>query len=153
MVDTRTEGFEEFVRSVERRLEHALVAAFGVDIGLDAAAEALSYGWQHWDRISAMENPAGYLYRVGHNHASKAVRRPTRLPRPEQSEMPWIEPALPDALDNLPEKQRVAVLLVHTFGYSLAEAADVLGVAKGTLQTHVARGLANLRKTLGVTNA
>jgi DNA-directed RNA polymerase specialized sigma24 family protein len=37
--------------------------------------------------------------------------------------------------------QRSVVLLVHTFGYSLSETAALLGVAKGTAQTHIERGL------------
>ena len=45
----------------------------------------------------------------------------------------------------------MTVLLVHTFGYSLSESAELLGVAKGTVQTHLDRGLAHLRKAMGVT--
>ena len=37
----------------------------GPELGREAAAEALVYGWEQWDRISEMANPAGYLYRVG----------------------------------------------------------------------------------------
>ena len=144
--------FETFAAEVRPRLEHALSAAFGVDRGVEAAAEAMAYGWRHWDRIAAFTNPAGYLYRVGHNHALKQARHPIRLPRPEQSEMPWIEPGLPAALENLPEMQRSCVLLVHTFGYSLAEVAELLEVSKPTVQTHVRRALASLRKSLGVTD-
>ena len=48
--------------------------------------------------------------------------------------------------------QRSCVLLVHTFGYSLAEVAELLEVSKPTVQTHVRRALASLRKSLGVTD-
>ncbi len=38
--------FTEFVEAVEPRLKRALVAAFGTDTGLDAAAYALAHGWE-----------------------------------------------------------------------------------------------------------
>lgn len=39
-------SFTEFVREVEPRLKRALVAAFGREVGMDALAEALAYGWE-----------------------------------------------------------------------------------------------------------
>ena len=62
---TSVDTFSAFVVEVEPRLRRALTATFGADVGREAAAEALAYGWAHWSRVSAMANPAGYLYRVG----------------------------------------------------------------------------------------
>ena len=64
-------SFEEFVGRFEPRLRVALVAVFGPEVGRDAVAEALAYGWEHWDRIAGMENPGGYLYRVGYDRARR----------------------------------------------------------------------------------
>jgi len=33
--------------------------------GREVAQEALEYGWEHWERLRSMENPVGYLYKVG----------------------------------------------------------------------------------------
>ncbi|MCP3878646.1 MAG: hypothetical protein GY701_09695, partial [Sulfitobacter sp.] len=57
--------FEPFARITGPKLRAALMAAYGPDVGADAAAAALAYGWENWDRVSAMANPAGYLFRVG----------------------------------------------------------------------------------------
>ena len=65
--------FESFVCATETRLREALSAALGTDAGREATAEALAYAWAHWDRVSAMENPAGYLYLLGR-------RRGRRMP-------------------------------------------------------------------------
>ena len=62
---TRVDGFTEFVEAHERKLRHALTAALGLDLGKDAAAEALAHGWEHWERVRDMENPIGYFYVVG----------------------------------------------------------------------------------------
>jgi len=145
-----TNSFESFAHEHALALKRGLVARLGVQAGLDAAAEALDYGWSHWDRVSKMDNPPGYLYRVGLNSARERSPKPIVLPLVEEQAMPWVEPALPDALEKLPEMQRSAILLVHGFGYSLSETADLLGVAKGTVQTHVTRGLTSLRAALGV---
>jgi RNA polymerase sigma-70 factor (ECF subfamily) len=61
-----------------------------------------------------------------------------------------MEPGLPKALERLSERQRVAVFLVEGLGYSYQEVADLLGVAKGTVQSYVDRGLSKLRRSLGV---
>ena len=147
--DVGAGAFESFVVESEPRLKRALVAALGVDRGLEAAAEALAYGWEHWDRLRTMENPTGYLYKVGRSRGG-VDWRPIALPPPSADAPPWIEPGLPAALAGLPEGQRTSVMLVHTFGYSLAEAAEVLGVSKSTVQTHVERALDRLRIELGV---
>jgi RNA polymerase sigma factor (sigma-70 family) len=53
-------------------------------------------------------------------------------------------------LAELPERQRTAVLLIHGFGWTYAEVAEFLGVAVGTVQTHVERAMAKLRSVLEV---
>ena len=53
--------FEAFVREVEPRLRRAFVGCRGTDGATEATAEALAYGWEHWDELRVMENPAGYL--------------------------------------------------------------------------------------------
>lgn len=148
---TRDGDFAAFVADNERPLRHSLSAALGSQLGHDAAAEALAYGWEHWDRISGMKNPAGYLYKVGRDRGRRQLRR--RSPAfslPPATTVPMIEPQLPQALANLSERQRVAVVLVHSFGWTLAQVADQLGVAKGTVQKHLERGLRTLREELGV---
>lgn len=41
-----TESFTVFVKEVEPRLRHALVAVYGQEQGRDATAEALAYAWE-----------------------------------------------------------------------------------------------------------
>jgi len=144
------ESFVDFAERTSPRLKAALVAAVGIDRAPDAAAEALEYGWEHWDRVRSMENPAGYLYRIGVSRGRR--RRPLHpvLPVPPSGEMPWVEPGLPKALSRLSEKQRVVVLLVHSFGWTQEEAAELLGVSRATAQTHLERGMRRLRSSLGV---
>lgn len=51
-------------------------------------------------------------------------------------------------LARLPDEQRLAIVLVDIEGHSVAEAADILGVAPGTIKSRCARGRARLAAAL-----
>lgn len=151
--DEDGKDFTRFVGEHGPRLKQALVAALGDDTGREATAEALMWGWEHWGQLRAMANPPGYLYRLGRNRGvSMLRRRPVFSPPPPLSsgDSPWVEPGLPAALARLSEKQRVAVLLIHGFGWTYREVADHLAVGVSTVQVHVERGMARLRHDLKV---
>lgn len=148
--EAKADSFTEFVADNEARVRQSLTAAFGMDRGKDAAAEALAYGWEHWDRVSAMENPSGYLYRVGCDRARRMSSKRAGFPPVEDHHEPWVEPELPHAIAGLPEQQRIAVALLYGYQWSMSEVADHLGVSKATVQTHAERGLRRLRRKLGV---
>ena len=143
-------SFTEFVAEVEPRLKKALCVGLGIERGVEATAEALAYGWEHWDRIRAMSNPAGYLYRVGRTRGRPRPHPGPLFPQSPPESFPWIEPGLPEALARLSEPQRVAVWMVLGFGWTLDETASLLDVSISTVRTHVKRGERKLRKDLGV---
>ncbi len=146
------ETFTEFAERVEPRLRQALVAVYGPSGGVEATEEALVYGWRNWDLVRAMENPVGYLYRVGRTRGQRLLRRhrdPAFPPVPSTYE-PWVEPGLPAALQTLSQRQRTAVILVHSFEWSQTEVAELLGVGKTTVQKHLERALEKLQSALGV---
>ena len=142
-------AFTAFVTDVEPRLRRALVALRGPERGREAVAEALAWAWEHWPKVQVMENPAGYLYRVG----SSRSRARRRVPLPSRSEPPvagpGFEPGLEPALARLSERQRTSVVLVHGCGWSYQEVAEALGLSKSSVGTHVARGMERLRSELG----
>lgn len=143
--------FESFAADAGPRLRAGLVAAYGPQAGLDAAAEALAYGWEHWDRVGGMVNPAGYLYRVGQTAARRARRIDPLGTPPDHASIPDVEPALVPALNDLSESQRICVLLVVAFGWSRAETGELLGIDESTVRTHLRRGMARLKTALEAT--
>ena len=149
MEASAAERFTTFVENVGARLRQALIAAYGPEVGAEATAEALAYAWEHWDRIAAMDNPAGYLYRVGQSKSRRFRRRPTMLPVVPDVAQPWVEPGLPGALETLSEQQRATVLLCHGFGWTRAEVGEVLGINASTVQRHLDRAMVKLRRDLG----
>ena len=93
-----------------------------------------------------MDNPVGYLYRVGQSR-TRARRRPS-LPAPEALGLPDVEPTLIAELQRLPERQRVAVWLVHACEWTHREVGEALGISTSAVSTHVARGTERLRARL-----
>ena len=143
--------FDDFARTLGLRVRAALVAAYGPEVGLDASAEAIAYGWQHWERVGAMANPAGYLYRVGQTAARREMRPQRAHVRNESASVaPEFDPGLMPALRSLTEHQRVAVVMVHGFGWSQMEVAEILNVSHSTVRTHIARAMVHLKEALEV---
>ncbi len=142
--------FTAFVKAMEPRLSYALAAAYGVEVGRESTADALAYAWEHWGEVRGMENPGGYLYRVGQSSARRYRRSGPLFPEIPPPELPTVEPGLPAALSSLSEAQRIAVVLVHVLEWTEREAADLLGVDRSTVRRHRDRGLAKLREALEV---
>jgi RNA polymerase sigma factor (sigma-70 family) len=125
----------------------------------DAVQETLLKAWRSWESVALMERPAGWLTRVCVNHC---ISRRRHLRSRGWPPMAVIEDAISrdgsaagDHLDvdrayrRLSLRQRAAITLNYRHGYSVEECAVFMGCRPGTVRTHLARGLATLRKELG----
>jgi DNA-directed RNA polymerase specialized sigma24 family protein len=144
-----TSKFEAFFNAVEPQLRRAHFAVFGLERGPEATAEAFAWAWETWPRASELESPVGYLFRVGQSRTRGRRFRPVFTPATVDD--PLVEPKLGAALVELSESQRAAVVLVHGFGWTLREVAELRGVKVTSVQTHLERGLRRLRAALEVT--
>jgi len=126
----------------------------------DAVQETLLKAWRSWDSVSGMDKPAAWLTRVCVNHCISR-RRTLRsrgwppLTLYEDATSATLGRPGVDTIDmerayrRLSLKQRAAITLNYRHGYSVDECAAFMGCRPGTVRTHVARGLATLRKELG----
>jgi len=96
----------------------------------------------------AMDNPAGFLYRVA--QSKRRRRKQGFLPWSADAGVPDYEPGLVGALEALPPKQARAVWLVIGCGFTHREAGVAMQIRPSTVATHVRRGLDALRASLGV---
>jgi RNA polymerase sigma factor (sigma-70 family) len=144
------EWFESFRRDDLARLRLALISALGVEVGGEAAADAVEYAWEHRERLADMVNPVGYLFRVGQSSGRRYRRRLRSIVLPPVSAayLETVDPELPRALRRLSDRQRVAVVLVHVNGWTHDETAEAMAVDVSTVRTHVARALDRLRALL-----
>lgn len=147
--DAPSVSFDTFAATEGERLRRALVARYGVDVGNDVCADALAYAWEHWERVEAMDNRVGYLYRVAQS-ASRRHRRWRVQPRfpAETAPTPRHDPDLGAALAKLGAVPRQCVVLVHIYGWSYDEVATALGVTPASVRNHIYRGLTKLRNLL-----
>lgn len=143
--------FSDFLSSSEPGLRRALTAAYGSEVGREATAEALAYAWEHWDRLRSLDNPAGYVFRVGQGKAKRMRHQPRVVGDiVDDTTEPWIEPRLASAMGKLTERQRVVVSLLHGFDWSMSEVAALIGISKASVQTHANRAMKTLKRELGV---
>jgi len=111
--------------------------------------------WERWDRVSAMEDPTGYLYRTAMNvfrsryrRARLATRRAVGLvPRDELAEADTRR-TVTGALRTLTPRQRAALVLTDLIGFSSEEAGHALGVKASTVRALATQGRETLRRTM-----
>lgn len=119
----------------------------------DCAAESLARAFARWGQVQDLPHRDAWVLRVASNLAIDSVRR--RVPQIDPPRVTEIEDitatrlALAAALRALPQRQRDAVVLRYLQGYSEDEVAQALGIAGGTVKTHLRRGLVSLRTKLG----
>jgi len=147
------DGFDVLVDEIRSRLLPALVSKWGIEVGSDLCSDVEEYAWQNQRKVISMENPLGYLYRVAqsksrsHSRWGSRMTFPSRFPDIVHEDMQLHETL--QMLAGLNPDQRVCVLLVHAFGWTYAEVAELLGVTRSVVNHHVHRGLAHLRQSDG----
>jgi RNA polymerase sigma-70 factor, ECF subfamily len=108
---------------------------------------------ERWDRVSSLENPAGYLFQTGMNLFRKRYRRARlwerlQLPTKESDDAFALvddRDVLVRALRELSPRQRAAVVLTTVFDYPSEEAGKIMGISDSTVRVLVKRARAELR--------
>lgn len=120
----------------------------------DVAAEALTEAHLHWRRIAGLPYREAWVVRVATNRALDLLRRsPAPVPIPAAAhfeEGAAVRLSLVRELQQLPRRQREAVVLRFLVGLPLADVAAVLGIGQASARTHLARAMRRLRDRLGV---
>jgi RNA polymerase sigma-70 factor (ECF subfamily) len=120
----------------------------------ELAQDAFLRLWERWDRVAAMDDPEGYLYRTAMNafrsrsrRASLALRHIAR-PRPVDDAFAGVErrEMLVQALASLTPRERAAVVLTDVLGYSSEEAGRWLRIKPVTVRVLASRGRGRLRQ-------
>jgi RNA polymerase sigma-70 factor (sigma-E family) len=117
---------------------------------------------QHWSRLRDPDRALGYLRTSVVNAARSAQRHrgvadrylarwrpPPDAPSAEAGALGALEHQdVIAALRALPARQREALVLRYYLDLSEAEIADTMGISRGAVKSHAARGIAALRSTL-----
>ena len=103
-----------------------------------------------------------WLHRIAVNtcldHLRASSRRPTdelvtddsetSHPQPDRYAQRDTEIVVRSALAQIPEDQRVAIVLIDIEGLSVSQAAEILGIAEGTVKSRCSRGRSRLASLL-----
>jgi RNA polymerase sigma-70 factor (ECF subfamily) len=167
-VDGDPDAFNELVRRHRDRLWAVALRTIGDrEEAADAVQDALLSAHRGAARFRGDSAVTTWLHRIVVNACLDRIRRrqahPT-VPLPDGTRSDdgpgGPEPAAPvhdhdtalvvrAALAALPAEQRAALVLVDVQGYPVIEAAEILGVAEGTIKSRCARGRARMALTLG----
>jgi RNA polymerase sigma-70 factor (ECF subfamily) len=150
-------SFESFFESQQATLYRRLCLLTGNRTEAEELMQdAFLRLWERWDRVAAMSDPEGYLYRTALNlfrkryrRASLAVRRAVGGAPPEDvfaaSER---RTAVSAALATLTPRQRGALVLTQLLGFSSEEAGELLHIRPATVRALATQGRAALKATM-----
>ena len=149
---------EELFRAHYERLVRSLTMASGdPEQAADAVQEAFVRAHVRWRRLRQYEDPVGWVRRVAINLLRDQHRRSKRKDRalarlaavPAAAEGVPRHDGLGELLDELPPQQRTAVALYYVEDLSVAEIATAMGLAEGSVKSHLHDARRRLRKVIG----
>ena len=153
--ETLERRIHDYVKSLRR---YAIVLTRNADAAEDLVQETLVKAIAAADQWRPGSDLRVWLFRILHNtHVSERRRAKVRedaktmLPEPVQESDPTKRIELQQvfrALDELPEAQRLPIVLVALKDMSYADAARTLDVPLGTFYSRLARGRAALREKM-----
>lgn len=137
------------------RLVRALGVAFDPEAAADAVQEAFVEADRRWRTVGGYVDPAAWVRRVAINR----LRNGRRDQRRRTEILATLRPVADDdltaelidlrrALAVLPQQQRICVCLHYLGALPVAEVSDALGIAEGTVKSHLHDARANLRAAL-----
>jgi RNA polymerase sigma-70 factor, ECF subfamily len=155
---------EDILRAVPRLRAFAISLTGNIDQADDLVQEAIVRGLSHLDKFTPGTNMQAWLLTILRNQFHTAYRKRRReVEDPDGAYAARLATApaqnghldledLRVALLRLPVEQRETVLLVAG-GISYEEAAQICGVAIGTVKSRVNRARTSLAELLGIVDA
>jgi RNA polymerase sigma-70 factor (ECF subfamily) len=155
-VRTSAGEFESFFAGHFSNVRRSLALIVGdIDAAEEAAAEAFARAFVRWRRVRAMSRPVAWVMvvalnvvrtdRARENRAAAwhGSTRPATVDDLSSSVVRTVE--LNELLCQLPERQRLCVVLRYYGDLSVAEIATIMKCAEGTVKSTLYAALRNLR--------
>ncbi len=156
---------ERFAREESDTLYSLFRRAVGdADVARDLLQDTFHDAWRNIDRYDEERPFRHWIIRIGLNRLRSFLRRqklerkwvgtlaaepPTDAPPDRRARADESARKLEAAIERLPEKQRVAILLRYHEGLSCAEIGDVLDTTPNAVSIQLHRARHNLRRWLG----
>ncbi|MDO8363419.1 MAG: sigma-70 family RNA polymerase sigma factor [Actinomycetota bacterium] len=149
-------AFEAFYSSQRASVARALALTLhDSDLAADAADEAMARAFARWRTVQRLQNPSGWVYRVGLNWARSVLRRrngPRRRVHDIDEQIIEVrDQQLHRALLRLDLDRRAVVVCRYFLGMTEDEIAQSLDIRPGTVKSRLHRALRHLEDQLGYT--
>lgn len=153
----RTADFDRlFAAHYDRLVRTLTVVAGDRETAADAVQDAFVKAHLRWRRISRYDDPIGWVRRVAINGLRDDHRRQGRrlraIGRLAGRTAPSTPPVEIDEFDRLlaelPKQQRAVTALFYVDGLGVAEIAEALGIATGSVKSHLHDARRRLRPVL-----
>ena len=152
---------QQLVASIPKLRAFALSLASHADYADDLVQETLMKAWHHQHSFQEGTNIKAWLFTILRNEFFSQLRKRKRevedadgdyaagvtTPGTQEAQLDMAD--LRIALQQLPDDQREAVVLVGASGFSYQEVAEICGVPVGTVKSRVNRARGKLAALLG----
>jgi RNA polymerase sigma-70 factor (ECF subfamily) len=135
--------FEAWYLGEHPRVVSAVAAITGrTGLAAEAADEAFVRAYERWARLRMMDSPGGWVHRTALNVARRRLRRADHehrllrrlgTPREPEAAPPTWSIEVWEALRRLPRREREAIVLRHVADLPVAQVAEAMGIASGTV--------------------
>jgi RNA polymerase sigma-70 factor (ECF subfamily) len=141
-------GFEAWYLREHPKVVAALTWVSGdPHLAAEATDEAFARAYADWRKVGQMASPGGWVYRVALNVVRRRMRRAAlerRTLEPPADVAEVVDREIWAVVQQLPERQRVAVVLRYLLDLPEQEVATAMGISRGT----VASALSSARRRL-----
>jgi RNA polymerase sigma-70 factor (ECF subfamily) len=157
VVDSALAGFEAWYQREHPKVAAALTWVAGdPHVAADATDEAFARAYANWRKVERMASPGGWVYRVALNVVRRRMRRAAlerRTVEPPAEVAHVVNREIWMVVQQLPERQRVAVVLRYLLDLPEQEVATAMGVSRGTVASALAAARRRLADWLTVEEA
>lgn len=122
----------------------------------DAVHDAILIAYQERHKLREQQYFGTWLTRILINVCKKQLRQRKRradigdsLPDIASRDNPYLSVEIGEAIESLPEKIRLTVILFYVENYSIKEIKSILHIPEGTVKSRLNKGRSLLKEALG----
>lgn len=122
---------------------------------LDCVSDAILKAYENLNKLRQEEYFKTWLIRILINECKRTLKKQNKelsleksLPDVRSRDNPYFSVELGEAIDSLPEKIRLVVIMFYIEDYSIKEIKRVLNIPEGTVKSRLSKGRELLRETL-----
>ncbi len=149
--------FEQLVRNSQDTLYRVSMSMLKNEHdSKDCVSEAILKAYENLHKLRNDEFFKTWLVRILINECKRTLKKKgssqcvdsTKLPEISSRDNPYINVEIGEAINSLPEKIRLVIIMFYVEDYSIKEIKRVLNIPEGTVKSRLSKGRALLKEQL-----